>query len=91
MDWLNKATKSGWPEDLKEAKPTSEIGKSPARPRQSREITKVSFRHESVIYFIQIKTAEEIEAEAKKKEEQRVKKENNRKVGFPYSGSTSKQ
>ena len=51
MDWLNKATKSGWPEDLKEAKPTSEIGKSPARPRQSREITKVSFRHESVKYF----------------------------------------
>lgn len=42
MDWLNKATKSGWPEDLKEAKPTSEIGKSPARPRQIREITKVS-------------------------------------------------
>jgi len=65
MDWLNKATKSGWPEDLKEAKPTSEIGKSPARPRQIREITK---------------TAEEIEAEAKKKQEQRIKKENQRKA-----------
>jgi len=65
MDWLNKASKSGWPKDLKEVKPTSEIGKSPARPRQNREVTK---------------TAEEIEAEAKKKEEQRVKKENNRKA-----------
>lgn len=65
MDWLNKATKSGWPEDLKEEKPTSVIGKSPARPRQVREITK---------------TAEEIEAEEKKKEELRVKKENNRKA-----------
>ena len=44
MDWLNKATKSGWPEDLKEEKPTSVIGKSPARPRQVREITKVYLR-----------------------------------------------
>ena len=50
MDWLNKATKSGWPEDLKEAKPTSEIGKSPARPRQVREITKVS------LYSLNVKT-----------------------------------
>ena len=50
MDRLNKATKSGWPEDLKEAKPTSEIGKSPARPRQVREITKVSLYSLNVKY-----------------------------------------
>jgi len=65
MDWLNKATKLEWPDDMKESKPKSEMGKSPARPRQNREITK---------------TAEELEEEAKKKEEQRAKKENNRKA-----------
>ena len=74
MDWLNKATKSGWPEDLKEAKPTSEIGKSPARPRQSREITKVSFRHESVKYFFRLRRPKKSRLKRKRRRSSELRK-----------------
>ena len=74
MDWLNKATKSGWPEDLKEAKPTSEIGKSPARPRQSREITKVSLRHQIMRYFFKLRRPKKSRQKRKRRKSSELRK-----------------
>lgn len=55
MEWLKKAAENQWPESLQSQEPISEIGKSPARPRQNKNVKP--------------KTAEEIEAADKKKKD----------------------
>jgi len=84
MEWLNKAESNKWPSSLKEAEPISDIGKSPARPMKKKLKIKVIptpiSNHN--IYYLNIQTDEEIEAEEKKKKEKAEKAKQRKKVYF---------